>query len=109
MSAPLSIGDEAFCFLYEVAGAERKTLLGAARVRVLEIAESGEYVVEIVAATGGVPGHKLTRERAALYAEKDRAENAAFGREVRRFWPSRAELAVPRFRHQPHTAQDNAR
>lgn len=86
---PLGVGEEAFCLLYEIVGTrsvsgDRKTLKGAARVRIDAITEAG-YDVVIVAANGGVAGHRMTVPRGQLYATVGE-ENAAFGGLVRRFW-----------------------
>jgi hypothetical protein len=86
---PVTVGDEAFCLLTEIAGTasssgDRKTLTGAARVRIAMI--DGEvYECVILSASGGVAGHRITCQRADLYATHGR-EHAAFGDMVSRLW-----------------------
>lgn len=82
----LVAGDEVFTLLERKCGKERSELLGAARCRVVDVA--GDILtVEVVAANPPwFVGRRLECPRPRPYAERDRAENAAFGRLLSKFW-----------------------
>lgn len=100
MTAPLDVGAEAWALITESSGdrsasGERRTLVDAALVRVLELpgaidlvdGEREGFYVEIIRSAGRVlVGRRLDLLRRDLYACNDRDEHAAFGAEVRRFW-----------------------
>lgn len=90
--AELHVGDEAWCVVQtDPTPSGRRTVVGVARVRVLEVPDGHlriTYRVEVVRGSEVVVGTKLEMRRAWLYAVRDREERAAFGREVRRLWPS---------------------
>lgn len=83
----LGIGDEAWCFLHtEPTPGGRRTLEGAARVRLIEAKGDDVFRVEIVQASGGVVGRKFEMPATSLYACKDKRAHRAFGREVKRLF-----------------------
>lgn len=85
-------GDQACCLLLEVAGRRsrsgtRQTVRGVARVRV-ESVDGDVCQVEVVAASDGRVGRRLTYQRAALYAMRG-DERRAFSELVAFLWGRR--------------------
>ncbi len=84
----LEPGTEAFVIVNNVAGkksqsGDRKTLQGAARVRI-ESCRDSVYTVVVVAGSGVAVGHLLQFKRDELYVTPD--ERSYFGDLVRWFW-----------------------
>lgn len=82
----LAIGDEVFCMLDEKSGEKRSTLVGAARCRVLAVSVAGIDLEILTASPKWIVGRKITKPRFGVYLTRDRAESAAFGRLVGKFW-----------------------
>lgn len=88
--APLEVGAEVWMLLHDVIGkqsasGDRSVLAGAARARVVEVGDP--YRVELLAVSGSARvGSVRDAKRVQLYAVADRAEHAAFGVQVNRFW-----------------------
>jgi hypothetical protein len=86
VSPSLVAGDEVFALLTEKCGAVRELLVGVARCTVIDVA--GELVtVDVIASNPTYcVGRRLVRTRPTLYLVSDRAEHAAFGRLLKKFW-----------------------
>lgn len=64
---------------------DRRQIVGAARVRAVSLA-GDRYTVSVLLGSRVRVGRIFEVARGALYSVDDRAESAAFGGEVRRFW-----------------------
>jgi hypothetical protein len=83
----LAPGSEAWMIVHGPATSSgRRELLGAARVRVLEVTEH-THRVEVIKGSGVPVGRRFDVSRRALYSVNVPEEKAAYGAEVRRFWP----------------------
>lgn len=85
MSTPLSVGAEAWCVVTERGGRERRTVLGAALVRV-EALDGERFRVRVVRGSGIADATPIVVDRHELFARADPTEHAAFGALVRRYW-----------------------
>jgi hypothetical protein len=91
-SAPLPVGANAWIVvLSKATPSGRRSLIGAALVRVLEIGEGGVFTLRVLHASGVPEGHRITAKRSELYACKDPGERAAFEPAVRRLWGNGAK------------------
>ncbi len=92
----IEMGEEAWAIVSRKSGKERRTLEGAALVRVVGMqfpvsptsATRDVYRVEVLRSSGGsiVVGHSIEMDRRDLYRAKDLDESRAFVAEVRRLW-----------------------
>lgn len=79
------VGQEGFVFLHEKSGRERKTLVGAARVRI-DAVEGDVCTVTLLAVSGpDRVGRRMEFTRNLLHVTRE--ELARFAADVRRFWP----------------------
>lgn len=86
MSVALAAGDEAWVLVQTPpTPSGRRTLVGAARVRVEVVAERAIRCV--VLRDSGIPvGHPVVAERHELFSCASKTEDEAFGDLVRRMW-----------------------
>lgn len=87
----LVAGDEAWAILNEQSGADRKTVIGAGRVRVDEVAGDVFSCTVLLANPDYMTGRSQEFKRGALYATKDSFEHNAFGALVERWWNQRGQ------------------
>jgi hypothetical protein len=89
VSAPIAVGDEAWALIQSAPTlSTRRTVLGAALLRIEAIESDGTYVGSVVRGSGVPegPGYRHRFQRAELYARRDRDERLAFKVACCRIW-----------------------